>query len=217
MQITTNILDLSNLVNAAMLFCAKNNDLEAIYGVHLERFNDELLAVSSDRFSLGVSSVPAQYSDVGTWSTFIGYEDMRSLKLVLKSFGTAKKRRESLPVTLTHAADTMTVSLPSQDLTLTAHTNPSFPDWRKLLDSVDTYGHRAEFAPLNLDKFGRVDLLRNNSDRALMEVGAPGKPTRVTISDYFVGLLMPCTQSNTESTLYDRLKNEEPNADTSTD
>src|SRR5437868_12633975 len=56
-HLTVRSHDLHNLLKTAILFACKDSTIPGINGVRLERHGDQLLAIATDRFRLGITRI----------------------------------------------------------------------------------------------------------------------------------------------------------------
>lgn len=204
MKITTNVRDFRYIIEDALIFASKDDGISKIHGGALERHGDELLAISTDRFRFGISATAVTFDSDDAWSTWIPYEQLRKLHATVKTFGT-RENRVDIEVTIEDVAGTVTVTFPG--IALSWPTEQSeLPDWRPLLNTTGT-GDTARFNPGYLLDFGRVSNRtgKNKPPTATMHMNGPAKPARITLGNYFVGLLMPVKPNEQEQTLFDRL------------
>lgn len=179
--------ELARIIDDAALFACRDSSLPMINAIRLESTPKQLIAVATDRFTLGASM--ASYGENS------GTEFAASLKLVQAQ--TLAKIAKSCKaaftdVTITATDGKLTFEFTSgESLTLpTVAGTGDFPDWRQLVvekadgdDPVKIVGYN----PAYLAKFSRV----HGASRIAMKFAGPGKAALVSVGTQFVGLIMP--------------------------
>ncbi|RYE41299.1 MAG: hypothetical protein EOP24_37465 [Hyphomicrobiales bacterium] len=198
MKITTNANDLRLLIFEADIFACRDKGQPAELGCILfERHENKLLAISTDRFRLGVTSIDVKYDRVPTdWSAMVHHRDLRSLLASVKAIGTPRTQR-TCEVTIQQAKHQLTFGLPTLNSTFDVVQRDKFPDWRKIVtgNSYRAGTGSALVKPCFFGDFNKV-VRTPGEDNALIETSAaPGGPTRITVGSHFVGLLMPVKDS----------------------
>jgi hypothetical protein len=178
---------LARVIDDAALFADKSTCMPTINAIRLESTAKQLVAIGTDRFTLGASM--ATYDDDG------GPEFVTSLKLAQAQ--TLSKIAKSCKAAFANVAikiedDKITCAFSSgESLTLPVLTNTDaeFPKWRHLLirPDDDTPVKVVGYNPAFMAKFSRV----HGASRMALKFSGPTKPALVSIGTQFVGCIMP--------------------------
>lgn len=209
MKIEFKSADLHRIMNDAMAFASPASAMiPAIESVRIESMpaaggdagSVSVVAVATDRFTLGVSHVITS-GDVGLGVTIAAAD----VKNVLKIAKTVKRDENWRMCTVSHDVDTDTVSFTftSGESVSVRTVEADFPRWRQLLatDPAD-FGRPAGglgVDPLKLAQFSKVAAAKTDTLQFFPSIGeTPGngerprlKPVHVKIGDDFYGLVMP--------------------------
>lgn len=183
-QLQTN--ELVRILKEAALFAAANGEIPVINAVHVEARGRELVAVATDRFTLGASK-----TELDEPGQFLAALSLRQVKTITQLAGAGKQCFSNVAIN----ADDKTVRVAfSSGETLTLPTEVergAHHAWLKLLDSVpDTEPSKAmDVNPQLVAKFARLQGSR--ASRMRMHFFGHAKPIRVSVGDSFVGLVMP--------------------------
>lgn len=183
--------DLSRIVDDAALFASKDSGFPTINAIHLESTPERLIAVATDRFTLG--SATASYLDDSPGDEFnlsLKLGQAQILSRIAKSCKTAFSN-----VTVNATSGSVTFSFTSGESltlpTLSNGTDEKFPDWREVIRSLGAQTDCAvEVIGLNpgfLAKFSKV----TNARQMAIKFSGPSRGALVSISDQFVGVIMP--------------------------
>lgn len=185
MSVTVTADQLQLLLNAAVGFTAVSTSARtALQSIRLERLGDHLAAVSTDQYRMGVTRVPAQFDGGGDWQATVVKHELRPLRAALKTV--AKKA----PVTFKLTDDGLSVAVEGFSLVLPL-ADVEFPSWRTLMVGGDySTGVPTQVSSYLLSTFRGA--VRNTTDAAVVACSSsPTRPIRITVGDYFCGLLMP--------------------------
>lgn len=185
MKVTVAADCLQLLLNAAVSFTAVSTSAKtALQSIRFERLGDHLAAVSTDQYRMGVTRVPAQFDGGGDWQATVVKHELRPLRAALKTV--AKKA----PVTFKLTDDGLSVAVEGFSLVLPL-ADVEFPSWRTLMVGGDySTGVPTQVSSYLLSTFRGA--VRNTTDAAVVACSSsPTRPIRITVGDYFCGLLMP--------------------------
>jgi len=190
--ITVDLARLRTLLTTVLPFAGGDLSLPVIATVKLEGRGGRLLAIATDRYTLGVSKIEVEDCD--------GFEALVKAKDVRHILATFKNRKAiESKVALTVSDGSITVSLvdglfaDADDLTarysLMDGTYPKvlhiFRDWKPAESAV------AGCNPLFLARFQHVTSMRGEPVK--VSIGAGRNPVIVQAGDYFIGAIMPVT------------------------
>lgn len=188
MSATVLAADLARIITDAAIFSSRDTGLPMINSVQLESSTKHLVAVGTDRFTMG--SAVADWSGEG--ETFTAALGLPQAQLVAK---VAKSTKAAFTDVMITAADT-TVSFQfasGEALTLPKVAGTfDFPDWRKLMEQCRDNASGTEmmaYNPAYLTKFARVTDARRG--RMSFTFRGPTKPAMVSVGLQFVGIIMP--------------------------
>jgi hypothetical protein len=178
--------ELARIIKDSAIFASRDASLPMINAVRLESSAEHLVAIATDRFTLGVSM--ANYVD-GEGATFGATLRLPQAQILAKVAESTKASFTEVAITATDTTVTFTFAS-GESVTLPSVGGMEFPAWRKLM--VDR-----EFTPtdaLGLDpklvaRFARVkDAARQHM---LVKFCGPSKPAVISIGSQFFGLVMP--------------------------
>jgi len=190
--ITVDLAQLRTLLMTVLPFAGGDIGLPVIATVKLEGRGGQLMAIATDRYTLGVSKLDVEDCD--------GFEALVKAKDVRHILATFKNRKAiQSKVALTVADESITVSLvdglfaDAEDLTarysLMDGTFPKvlhiFRDWKPADTAV------AACNPVYMARFQHVTSVRG--EPVQMRIGAGRSPVIVQAGDYFIGAIMPVT------------------------
>jgi DNA polymerase III sliding clamp (beta) subunit (PCNA family) len=188
--ITVDLNQLRTLLMTVLPFTGGDIGLPVLASVKLEVRGDRLLAIATDRYTLGVSKINVEDAD--------GFEALVKAKDVRHILNTFKNRKAiQSKVALTVSEGSITVSLvdglfaDAEDLTarygLMDGTFPKvleiFRQWKPADSGVIGCN------PAYLARFQHVTSMRGEPVR--MSVGSGTSPVIVQAGDYFLGAIMP--------------------------
>ncbi len=183
-QLMTN--ELVRILKEAALFAHAGREIPVINAVHVEARGRELVAVATDRFTLGASK-----TELDEPGEFFAALSLRQVKTITQLAGAGRQCFSSVSID----ADDKTVRVAfssGETLTLPAEVERgAHTAWLKLLESVpDCEPSKAmDVNPQLVAKFARLQGSR--ASRMRMHFFGHAKPIRVAVGDSFVGLVMP--------------------------
>ncbi len=183
-QLMTN--ELTRILKDAQIFASADSTLPSINAVHLEARGGELLAVSTDRFVLGVSKAPLDESG----EAFEVALPLRQVKSIVQLAGACKQAFSKAALKVEDGKLSVAFSS-GETLTLPVELEVGpHRGWMQLLSAVadEPPSKLMEINPQLLAKFARVSGART---RLRLGFFGPSKPIRASIGDDFVGLIMP--------------------------
>lgn len=197
--------DLARVIDDAALFAGRDSAIPIINAVQLESTPKHLIAVATDRFTMGASMAEYHDADGPDFTAVLKLSQAQILSKVAKStraaFTDVTIKVEDGKAWFAFTSGE-TLCLPLLDVTY------PFPDWRKIVQSRDEDGSTQAFAanPHYLAKFARV----NGARRMVAKFGGPNKPALITIGSQFVGLIMPVRLGDEDTAPPDWLARPEP-------
>ena len=122
---TVKLGDLSDLLNGAITHAHAKNDLPVLNTVRLEATGIHLTATATDRYRLIHGAIALETSGETLPASLVALADVKRIVALLKGEGA---RMNSLPVTISHAGDMLSVSVRGNAITvsLVAGTYPPF-------------------------------------------------------------------------------------------
>ena len=177
--------DLARILSDAAIFASRDDTLPMINSVHIESSGEHVIAVATDRFTMGVSK--ADYLD-GKGDTFDFQLRLPQVRILISI---AKSCREAFShVEIAPSGDGATFSFSSGEVVTLPGLSVNFIDWRKIVTATDD-GEATSFFGLNPQYVARFARVGGADAKMKVKVGSPKRPTRVQIGDQFVGLVMP--------------------------
>lgn len=207
-KVATHVLDvnaaqLHRVLYNASLFAGKDDTLPMLTGVHVESDSERLLAVATDRYTLGVSWVPLDSTNTtGTAHDGDGCAFNLSpsdLSTLIKVSKTPARDTASRLCSITQNYDgTVEFKFWTGETITVKHHDHEFVKWRHLFPDTEAEVARTAFG-LNqayLAKFGKVISDTHGQQLAIFSFdaehdAAQKKPYVVRLGDRFVGLIMP--------------------------
>lgn len=214
---TMKAADLHRIVTEAALFTGNDSTLPMLTAVKIEINGKKIVAVATDRFTLGVSK--AEYtgtknnageadSEIAEEWSFMLYPD--EYKQLLQAAKTAKAQTQWREVAIKRADNGFVVFEFSVGAEIRLReADVEFPKYRQLFPSVDDFAlsepvnvqavdakHFAKFAKVDDGGNGKSTRVKWVSIRAVEKRGTTDqrevqKPSICTIGENFVGLIMP--------------------------
>ena len=181
--------DLARIIDDAAIFACRSSVLPSINAIHFESTAKHLIAVATDRFTLG--SAVAEYHR-GGGSTFTATLKLTQAQILAKVAKSTRAAFTEVTATMGDATATFAFSSGEQLSLPHAHDETwSFPNWRKLVadrnEQADEPTPSLALDPQLLAKFGRVSGAR----RMVVKLAGERRPALVTIGTQFVGIVMP--------------------------
>lgn len=179
--------ELARIIDDAALFACRDTALPMINAIRLESTAKQLIAVATDRFTLGASV--ATYSEDGLeFNASLKLPQAQTLAKIAKSCKAAFAE-----VVIGHADDKLTFAFSSgESLTLPVVTGTvDFPDWRKIIARPEGEEEKpvsvVGYNPSYLARFSRV----HGASRIAIKFISPTRPALISVGTQFFGLIMP--------------------------
>lgn len=181
--------DLARIIDDAAIFACRSAILPSINAVHLESTAKHVVAVATDRFTLG--SAMAEYHK-GGGPTFTATFKLAQAQILAKVAKSTRANYTDVMVRTDDDGGATFAFASGEKLTLPTARDDSwtFPNWRKILtDRADEDAPTQALAvsPQLLAKFARV----SDSRQMVVKLAGESRPALVTIGSQFVGLVMP--------------------------
>ncbi|OBB15075.1 hypothetical protein A5761_15155 [Mycolicibacterium setense] len=186
MTITLQTNELVRILKEAALFANSSPDIPVINAVHVEARGRELIAIGTDRFTLGASK-----TELDEPGDFLAALSLRQVKTITQLAGAGKQCFSNVVIDADDKQVRVAFSS-GETLTLPAEVERgAHTAWLKLLDSApDCDPSKAmDINPQLVAKFARLQGSR--ASRMRMHFFGHAKPIRVSVGDSFVGLVMP--------------------------
>ncbi|MEX3644492.1 hypothetical protein [Mycolicibacterium porcinum] len=183
-QLQTN--ELVRILKEAALFANSSPDIPVINAVHVEARGGELVAVATDRFTLGASK-----TELDEPGQLLAALSLRQVKTITQLAGAGKQCFSTVAIDADDKQVRVAFSS-GETLTLPAEVERgAHTAWLKLLESApDCDPSKAmDINPQLVAKFARLQGSR--ASRMRMHFFGHAKPIRVSVGDSFVGLVMP--------------------------
>ena len=193
MKLTLKAHALHTVMSDAIVFAGTDATIPALNGIRIETVargeTVDLIAVATDRFTLGVSRVD------GSGDILPGFNltasDAKNLVRIAKTLARMQSYRTVDIETADDDLNVMFVFSTGETVTV-RKAEHEFPRWRQLFpaddagmsDDVSGIGYTPEY----LAKFGKVAAGKHDSMRFYPRVSKPGV---VMIGDDFIGIIMP--------------------------
>ncbi|WP_336881443.1 hypothetical protein [Rhodococcus globerulus] len=198
----------ARLIETAALFAGEDSTLPMLAAVRLERHDNELLAIGTDRFRLGCVRINVKWDDQAPadWATLITREDVAQIITSYKPKGKGRRvddlavgvrpspdRPTTCQLVLTKAGSSITLTIDPLD--------EGFPKWRGLLKTsvAATSAPLSErTAVLNLDLLKTFEKVKwSTNDSLNIEYGTdPSRPVTITCGQHFLGIQMPIREQD---------------------
>ncbi|OBB15494.1 hypothetical protein A5731_00570 [Mycolicibacterium conceptionense] len=191
-QLQTN--ELVRVLKEAALFAHSDNMIPVINAVHVEARGGELVAVATDRFTLGASK-----TELDEPGEFLAALSLRQVKTITQLAGSGKQCFSTVAIDADDKQVRVAFSS-GETLTLPAEVERgAHTAWLKLLESApDCDPSKAmDINPQLVAKFARLQGSR--ASRMRMHFFGHAKPIRVSVGDSFVGLVMPIRMPDEDS------------------
>lgn len=205
--IRVNAHELGQLLTAGMICAGKDSTLPMLSCVRLETRGKELLAVSTDRFRMGVARIGFVASEDTDASQFVALVPIDDVKRTISGLKTPVKERDTVVVTLTLGDGK--IAWTREDGILSGvmrdeSANLQFPRWQALMAPC---ANRATLAEQNAAYVGFMCTATYLADFAKAVWGrdqtmivepaeSPGRPIIVRVGTHFLGLLMPVRKAD---------------------
>lgn len=204
MKLTLKAHALHTVMSDALAFAGTDATIPALNGIRLETVQrDEtvdLIAVATDRFTLGVSRADAggdaATADCRCWDCVLPAfnltsSDAKNLVRIAKTVARMQSYRTVDVETDDHTQNVVFTFSSGESVTV-RKSDHEFPRWRQLFPADDAGMHDdvsgIGYTPEYLAKFGKVAASKRNPMRFFPRAMKPGV---VMIGDDFMGIIMP--------------------------
>ena len=186
---TVKLGDLTELLTGAMTHAHAKNDMPVLNAVRLEATGSHLTATATDRYRLINGAIALEDSGQTLPASLIALTDIKRILALLKGEGA---RMDSLPVTISHAGDMVSVSVRGNAVTVTL-ADGTYPPFEKYLDgSAPLVGQ--EVATFNPSFFADYAKIAGKGKPVSVHFTGAGKPMRIVFEGDKVewkAILMP--------------------------
>lgn len=177
---------LARVITDAAIFACRDTTLPMINVVRLESTANQVMAIATDRFTLGTSVATYGESDGHTFAVDLKLPQAQLLARIAKAC-----KRGDVRISNTKAGVTFAFST-GEKLTLPDSAGDiPFPDWRTIVKEVSAGDSSPAamigFNPIYMARFSRIA----NAGSMVIRVGAASRATFVKIGEEFFGLIMP--------------------------
>jgi DNA polymerase III sliding clamp (beta) subunit (PCNA family) len=186
---TVKLGDLTELLNGAMTHAHAKSDLPVLNTVRLEATGLHLTATATDRYRLINGAITLEDSGQTLPASLISLADIKRILALLKGEGT---RMDSLPVTISHAGDMVSVSTRGNAITVTLVAG-TYPPFEKYLDTTTALVAQ-EVASFNPAYFADYAKIAGKGKPVSVHFTGAGKPMRIVFEGDNVewkAILMP--------------------------
>lgn len=209
--IRVNAFELGQLLTAGMICAGKDSTLPSLCCVKLETRGNQLLAISTDRFRMGVARIGFVSSEDTDASQFVALVPLEDVKRTVASLKVPVKHRDTVVVTLTLGGGK--IAWTRDDDTWSGvmrdeSDNMQFPRWQALMAPCANrpiLPHQsAEYVGFICTAPYLADFAKAVWDRDQAMIVEPaesaGRPVIVRVGTHFLGLLMPVRKSDFDDT-----------------
>jgi DNA polymerase III sliding clamp (beta) subunit (PCNA family) len=175
--VTIKLGDLSELLTGAMTHAHAKSDLPVLNTVRIEGTGINLTATATDRYRLINGSISLETSGETLPASLIALSDIKRILALLKGEGA---RMDSLPVTISHAGDMVSVSTRGNSVTVTLVAG-TYPPFEQYLDgSAPLVGQ--EVATFNPSFFADYAKIAGKGEPVSVHFAGAGKPMRIVFN-----------------------------------
>jgi DNA polymerase III sliding clamp (beta) subunit (PCNA family) len=175
---TVKLGDLSDLLNGAITHAHAKNDLPVLNTVRLEATGIHLTATATDRYRLIHGAIALETSGETLPASLVALADIKRILALLKGEGT---RMDSLPVTVSHAGDMLSVSVRGNAITVSLVAG-TYPPFEQYLDgSAPLVGQ--EVATFNPAFFADYAKIAGKNKGVSIHFKGNGKPMNIAIQN----------------------------------
>jgi DNA polymerase III sliding clamp (beta) subunit (PCNA family) len=175
---TVKLGNLSDLLAGAMTHAHAKNDLPVLNTVRLEATGIHLTATATDRYRLIHGAIGLENSGQTLPASLVALADVKRILALLKGEGT---RMDSLPVTVSHAGDMLSVSVRGNAITVSL-VSGTYPPYEKYLDgSAPLVGQ--EVATFNPAFFADYAKIAGKGKGVSIHFAGNGKPMNIIIQN----------------------------------
>ena len=186
---TVKLGDLSELLNGAITHAHAKSDLPVLNTVRLEATGLHLTATATDRYRLINGAITLEDSGQTLPASLIALADIKRILALLKGEGA---RMDSLPVTISHAGDMVSVSTRGNAITVTLVAG-TYPPFEPYLDGSAPLVAQ-EVATFNPSFFADYAKIAGKGKPVSVHFTGKGKPMRILFEGNKVewkAILMP--------------------------
>ena len=186
---TVKLGDLSELLNGAMTHASTDKSLPVLNAVRLEATGSHLTATATDRYRLINGAISLEDSGQTLPASLIALADIKRILALLKGEGA---RMNSLPVTISHAGDMVSVSTRGNAITVTLVAG-TYPPFEPYLDGSAPLVAQ-EVATFNPSFFADYAKIAGKGKPVSVHFTGNGKPMRILFEGNKVewkAILMP--------------------------
>ena len=186
---TVKLGDLTELLNGAMTHASTDKSLPVLNTVRLEATGSHLTATATDRYRLINGAISLENSGQTLPASLIALADVKRILALLKGEGA---RMDSLPVTISHAGDMVSVSTRGNAITVTLIAG-TYPPFEPYLDGSAPLIAQ-EVATFNPSFFADYAKIAGKGKPVSVHFTGNGKPMRILFEGNKVewkAILMP--------------------------
>lgn len=183
---TIKAADLHRALTDVKPFMSKDQTVPMLCCVRIESANGNLVAVATDRFTLGASR--ADY----TGEDFAATLSASSIDNLMRIAKTARRDADWRTVDIEVTGKELRFRFTSGESLTVLCEDSDFPRWRQLIsvDRIDHTDQQAAMVGYNADYMARFSKVAGSTNMRLFSRGT-AKPAVVSIGRDFVGLIMP--------------------------
>lgn len=177
-----NVRELRRILTQVEPHTSRNDWLPAIAGIRLEGDGKHLIAIATDRHTMGIARTPLR-SDAGPWGVTIPGSRVKGLRRWLKAHASLAT------ILISPAEKTVTFESPTDEIHLTT-AGGDFPKWRGMIAKLIADNPQ----PVPFTAYTTEFLARWTAAGCFLGASqaAPGKPL-VLFGENFLGLQMPAS------------------------
>ena len=187
---TVKLGDLTELLTGAMTHAHAKSDLPVLNTVRVEATGLHLTATATDRYRLINGAIALETSGETLPPSLIALSDVKRILALLKGEGA---RMDSLPVTISHAGDMVSVSTRGNAVTVTL-VQGTYPPFEQYLDG-SAPAVASDVASFNPAFFADYAKIAGKGKPVTVQFTGNGKPMRILIDNSnsveWRALLMP--------------------------
>ena len=171
---TVKLGDLTELLNGAMSHASSDKSLPVLNAVRLEATGLHLTATATDRYRLINGAISLEDSGQTLPASLISLADIKRILALLKGEGS---RMDTLPVTISHAGDMVSVSTRGNAVTVTL-VGGTYPPFEQYLDATPALVAQ-DTASFNPAFFADYAKIAGKGKPVSIHFTGSGKPMRV--------------------------------------
>lgn len=175
---TVKLGDLSSLLAGAITHAHAKDDLPVLNTVRLEATGTHLTATATDRYRLIHGAIALEDSSNTLPASLVSLADAKRILALLKGEGT---RMGSLPVTISHAGDMLSVSVRANAITVSL-VSGTYPPFEPYLDG-NAPAMAQEVATFNPAFFADYAKIAGKNKGVSIQFRGENKPMRVIIQN----------------------------------